>query len=91
MIKLKSKVLVTTKHRGVFFGTLDAREGDLVTLENARCAIRFGTTEGFLELAKTGPTVSSKIGATAPKIELYDVTSITEVTPEAATAWETAK
>ena len=83
-------VLITTKHRGVFFGQLVAREGDLVTLENARCAIRWNTDGGFLELAEKGPNKGSKIGATAPRIELYDVTSISQCTDEAVAAWQRA-
>ena len=83
-------VLITTKHRGVFFGQLVTREGNLVTLENARCAIRWNTEGGFLELADRGPNEGSKIGPTAPQIELYDVTSIAKCTDEAVTAWQRA-
>jgi len=82
------KVLVTTIHRGVFFGALTEKNGNAVVLENARCAIYWATTYGFLELAKVGPNSKSKIGATAPRIELFDVTSISDVTPAAANAWE---
>lgn len=83
-------VLVTTQHRGVFFGLLEAKDGNTVTLTRARCAIRFGTTDGFLQLAKTGPTGDSKIGAEAPRIELFDVTSITDCTPSATERWHAA-
>lgn len=84
------KVLVTTAHRGVFFGTFleEKDSGKTIILTNARCAIRFGTIGGFLELADTGPTSKSLIGNPAEKITLYDVTSITEVTEEAAKRWE---
>ena len=83
-------VLITTKHRGVFAGFLSAArdEGRTVTLTRARNAIRFGTTRGFLELADTGPTHSSKIGATAPELTLYDVTSCTTCSDVAASAWQ---
>lgn len=82
-------VLVTTKHRGVFFGTLTAEkdDGTTVELEGARCAIRFGTSKGFFELARTGPTASSKVGATAPLVRLRDVTSVTLCSEAAAAAW----
>lgn len=83
-------VLVTTVHRGVFFGWADDTTGDRVTLRDARCAIRFGTTRGFLELADTGPTKGSKIGAVAPQIDLRGVTSVSEVTEAAARAWTEA-
>lgn len=84
------KVLVTTKHRGVFYGTEEKLEGDKITLLNARCAIYWATKKGFLELASDGPNSSSKIGAVASRIELYDVTSIAEVSGPAAARWDAA-
>ena len=85
-------VLVTTKHRGVFAGVLDAErdDGRTVVLTGCRCAIRFGTSGGFLELADKGPTPTSKIGSTAPRVTLYDVTSLTECSDAARKAWESA-
>ena len=87
----KSKaVLVTTIYRGVFFGFLESRDGNSVILTDARCAIRWNTTGGFLELAQVGPNSNSKIGSPAPRIELFDVTSISDVTDEAAEKWQSA-
>jgi hypothetical protein len=91
----KRPVLVTTAHRGVFFGYVsDADETThtdrTLDLADARMAIRWGTTGGVLELAATGPTSASKIGATAPLIRLHDVTSVSAVTPAAEAAWRTA-
>lgn len=83
-------VIVTTEHRFVAFGYADETSGDVITLISARCAIRFGTTGGLLQLAGTGPTSQSKIGARAPKIELRKVTSVLEVSDEARDAWERA-
>lgn len=88
-------VLVTTAHRGVFFGHLvdevEAGEGySTVTLEGARCAIRWSTTKGFLELVETGPNSNSKIGARAPRIVLRKVTSLADCSEAAAAAWEKA-
>lgn len=87
-------VLVTTSHRGVFFGYLpnDAdRAGGVLHLQNARCAIRFGTSGGFLELASRGPTSRSKVGARAPGVvTLQGVTSVSDVSEDAAAAWEAA-
>lgn len=82
-------VLVTTKHRGVFFGYALDTSGETIDLTRARCAIRFGTTRGFMELAETGPTKLSKIGARAD-IQVRDVTSVTLVTEQATAAWEAA-
>lgn len=90
----KQPVLVTTEHRGVFFGYLSKRtedkDGLTVTLEKARCAIYWATTGGFLELAEKGPNSRSKIGSRAPEIELRKVTSVTKCSPAAIDAWESA-
>ena len=83
-------VLITTKHRGVFFGHLESRDGTSVVLRRCKCAIRWRTTGGFLELAQKGPNSNSKIGAEAPRVELFDVTSVSDVSEEAARAWEQA-
>lgn len=83
----KRAVLVTTQYRGVFFGFLESQDGDKVVLVRARCAIRFATTGGFLELAKIGPNHKSKIGTEAERIELYAVTSIADVSKEAIAKW----
>ena len=82
-------VVITTKHRGVFFGYAEDTSGDSVKLTGCRCAIKWGTTEGWLQLAETGPTSDSKIGARAD-IDLRDVTAVAEVTEEAREAWERA-
>lgn len=83
-------VLVTTSFRGVFFGWLpkDAdRAARSLTLINCRNAIYWAGTAGFLGLAATGPEKGSRIGATAPRVLLHEVTSLTEVSPEAAKVW----
>lgn len=83
----KRAVLVTTDKRGVFFGFLERQEGDKVTLTSCRCAIRWNTTGGFLELAKDGPNSGSKIGSEAERVELYGVTSIADVSAKAVEKW----
>ena len=82
-------VVVTTQWRGVFAGELifqDEPAGKIV-LKNARCAIKWGTTEGFFELASKGPNSKSKLGAIALEITLYGVTSVLVCTSEAEAAW----
>ena len=88
--KQMKAVLVTTKHRGVFFGYQKSLDGDLITLARCRCAIYFGAKGGFLELAKTGPTENSRIGSEAEEVVLYDVTSISNVSSEAEDKWLSA-
>lgn len=88
---LGQKVVVTTAHRGVFFGTLKVRDDVVKTvhLEDARnCVYWSSSTRGFLGLAKTGPLNGSKIGPHVPRLDLFDVTSITECTDEAVSKWE---
>lgn len=87
MSEQQRAVLVTTAHRGVFFGFLEGQEGNKVTINRARCAIRWSTKGGFLELAKDGPNKDSKIGAEADRIELFDVTSIADVSDDATKKW----
>lgn len=85
-------VLVTTSHRGVFWGRLESAtdKGRTVVLSGARNAIYWATSKGFLELAQVGPNKSSKVGMTAQRITLHDVTSVTECTDDATKAWESA-
>lgn len=83
------KVVVTTIHRGVFFGDLVSEDGDMVKLKDARnCVYWPAGTRGFLGLAFTGPPKGSRVGHAAPSITLRGVTSISECTPEAAEKWQ---
>lgn len=80
-------VIVTTEHRGVFFGYATNTSGDRINLKRARMAIRFGTTRGLMELAETGPTAQSRISARAD-LELRKITAVFECTPDAVAKWE---
>ena len=82
-------VIVTTEYRAVVFGYAEDTSGDTVKLERSRWAIYWGTTGGVNELAETGPTPKSRIGARAD-IELRRVTAVFEVTSAAVEAWEVA-
>lgn len=86
-------VLVTTQHRGVFFGHADpSKVADRsLSLERCRCCISWSAdVGGFLGLAKVGPSRNCKIGTEALKVLLHDVTSVTECTQEAVEAWTKA-
>ena len=83
-------ILVTTKHRGVFYGQVaDDQDMNATTmrLENARCAIRWNTTTGVAELAEKGPNEGTRVGAVATIEALHDITAIWAVTDEAAAKW----
>lgn len=83
-------VIVTTEHRGVFFGYAGDTSGPVVELRDARMAIRFGTTRGLMELAETGPTSRSKISAKAD-IQVRKITAVLEVSETARKAWDAIK
>ena len=84
-------VLVTTVHKGVFFGYATETGGSTIKLRAARlCVYWSADLRGFMGLAASGPNGNCKIGPAAD-IELRDITSVSEVTPEAAERWERAK
>ena len=83
-------VLVTTAHRGVFFGYAADTEGETIKLTKARnCVYWSADVKGFLGLAATGPTKSCRIGPPAD-LTLRNITAVAEVSEAAAQAWETA-
>lgn len=83
-------VLITTAHRGVFFGYATATDGDCIKLSKARnCLYWDAATRGFMGLAANGPTSGCRIGP-AVDIEVRNITSVVEVTPEAAAKWDAA-
>jgi hypothetical protein len=83
-------VIVTTEHRGVFFGYAEDTTGDVINLRAARNCIYWSRgVRGFMGLAATGPDKESKVGPAAD-IEVRKITSVIECTPEAVKAWEMA-
>ncbi len=83
-------VLVTTQHRGVFAGLVPADQdmaARTMALRSARMAIYWGTTKGVAQLAHTGPTEKSRIGAPADLPALHDITAVMAITPEAWKEW----
>lgn len=83
-------VLVTTAHKGVFFGYATDTSGAVIKLRAARNCIYWPTTnKGFLGLASIGPVDGARVGPAAD-IELRDITCVAECTPTAADAWEKA-
>lgn len=87
-------VLITTQHRGVFFAQIDENadltQRTFTNLKNCRMAIYWGTTRGVMQLAETGPTSSSKIGAPADIDVLHDITAVFNVSDKALEAWSRA-
>ena len=83
-------VVVTTAHRGVFFGYATDTDGAQIVLTRARlCVYWSSNVKGFMGLASGGPTASCKIGPAAD-ITLRSITAVIEATPNAVKAWEAA-
>lgn len=91
MTKQKERaVVVTTEHRGVFFGYAADTGGDTIRLRAARNCIYWpAENKGFMGLAATGPKSGARVGPAAD-IELRKITSVIECSPEAVKAWELA-
>ncbi len=83
-------VVVTTKHRGVFFGYAADTDGETIKLERSRlCVYWSADVKGFMGLAANGPSSSCKIGPAAD-ITVRNITAVLEVTPDATAKWESA-
>ena len=91
MAKKERPVIVTTAHRGVFFGYADNTDGETISLKRSRlCLYWSADLRGFMGLAAYGPNASCKIGPPAD-ITLRSITAVMEVTPEAEAKWTAAK
>ena len=83
-------VIVTTAHRGVFFGYSLDTEGETIALKRSRLCLYWSPdVKGFMGLAAGGPSKSCRVGPAAD-ITLRNITAVLEVTPEAAEKWEKA-
>jgi hypothetical protein len=83
-------VIVTTAHRGVFFGYADATDGETIALARARLCLYWSrNVKGFMGLAAGGPTSGCRIGPPAD-ITLRNITAVIEVSDAAVKAWEAA-
>lgn len=83
-------VLVTTEHRGVFFGYLVGEPAkEKVLLKRARnCVYWSADARGFVGLAEGGPTKSCRVGPACDEMTLFDITSVLACSPAAVEAWE---
>lgn len=82
-------VLVTTEHRGVFFGYLVGEPSkERLMLRRARMVVQWVGTRGVLGLAERGPTDECRVGGAVPELELWDITGVATCTPEAVERME---
>ena len=85
-------VIVTTEHRGVFFGYLPPgapTDGDTIKIYRARnCVYWSADCRGFMGLAANGPTAGCRVGPQCPGLEIRKITAVLDVSDAAAAAWE---
>jgi len=83
-------VIVTTSHRGIFFGYTTDTTGAIIKLRACRnCVYWSSDLRGFMGLASQGPNKNCKIGPAAD-FEVRDITGVVAVSPEAVAKWESA-
>jgi hypothetical protein len=83
-------VLVTTEHRGVFFGYATKTDGATIVLRAARNVLFWpAANKGFLGLASDGPVRGARVGPSA-NIEVRAITCVAECTPASVAAFEAA-
>lgn len=91
--KVRRAVLVTTAHKGVFFGYLASKvTKERITITRGRNVVYFDTnTKGFMGLVENGPTDGCRIGpAVIGKSTLFDITGVFEVSTAAVPKFEAA-
>lgn len=87
----ETAVLVTTAHKGVFFGYATDTNNKTIKLRNARNCIYWPTSVGgFVGLSTSGPNAETRIGPAAEEMTLHDVTAVLKCSEAAENAWLTA-
>lgn len=84
-------LLVTTTHKGVFFGygKMDSLKDGKMRLVKCRMCLYWDVqVKGVLGLAIDGPNSKCRITKAVTEIDLTDVTAVSVCTPEAAANWE---
>jgi len=82
-------VVVTTEHRGVFFGILSG-DRSVTTVELAdvqMCVYWSEDVQGVVGLAATGPTAGCKVTRPVPRMTVHAVTAVFDATEGAVAAW----
>lgn len=91
-MKTKIPVVITTEHRGVFFGYID--EKNIADKTIGVCGLRNclywpAEAKGFVGLAAVGPIEGSRVGPAADGV-VQDITCVLRCTDSAAALWESA-
>jgi hypothetical protein len=88
------KCVVTTAHRGVFFGEVLAynEATKVIDIKDCRVAVYWpAEVRGFVGLAFTGPLEGARISPPAPLSQFTDVTGILSCTDASIKEWEADK
>jgi hypothetical protein len=81
-------LLVTTVHKGVFFGYGVPTHEKTIRIEKAQMCVHWSAdVKSVTGLAANGPTKGCRIGPAVPALYLQDVTAVMEVSEEAAKKW----
>lgn len=89
--KMETKIplVVTTAHRGVFFGYGQPTTEKTIRIERARMCVYWSSDiKGALGLASVGPSSSCRVGPAVPGLTINDVTAVMECSDAAAKNWE---
>lgn len=82
--------VITTEHKGVFFGEIEPLKNDeipdTIKITNAQMCV-YWSEGGIVGLAATGPTAGCRITKPAPSITVNAVTAVMEASAEAVAAW----
>ncbi len=82
-------LVVTTLHRGVFFGYGIPTDSKTITLKRCRMCIYWPVeNHGVVGLASDGPKPGARITPAAPDVILQDVTSVMIASDTAVKVWE---
>ncbi len=82
-------LIVTTEHKGVFFGYGKPTTNKVIRLEQVQMCVYWSSdVHGVLGLAAAGPSKDCKIGPAVPAMTLQGVTSVMEVSKDAEAKWK---
>ncbi len=89
MEKKQIPIIVTTAHKGVFFGYGIPTKDKTIRITDAQmCVYWSADVKSVVGLAATGPSKSCRVGPPAPAVTLQDITAVIEVSEEAEKAWK---
>jgi hypothetical protein len=88
-------VIVTTEHKGVFFGYAPAEiylhpaDSKALTLTDAQMCVYWSEdVKGILGLASDGPTKGCRVTRPVSKMTVTEVTAVMDASDKAVTAWQ---